>query len=249
MSFAPSITRTGLIIGTPEYMSPEQARGEPADIRSDLYSVGCVLYHLITGKPPFVGDTPLVTALLHATVEARPLAELRPAVDPTLERVCRRAMSKDPNDRYVSAREMRSDLREAASISGNTAPLVIGTSGHASGSMASSVQSVQGVQGATTPSGDRLSRQSAPSEPKLEPIAARVIEPPPRQARPRRSGFLRNRPPPFRARARRRASPRRRWRIATPLLPRPPAPPARPAAAAAALDPWLPADRRTRTRE
>ena len=177
VSFAPSITRTGLIIGTPEYMSPEQARGEPADVRSDIYSVGCVLYHLIAGRPPFLGDTPLVTALLHATVDARPIAELRPAVDPTLERVCKRAMSKDPNDRYVSAREMRADLREAASISGSTAPLTLSSSGHTSGSM----------PGATMPSGDRLSRGS---QPKLEPIGARAIEQPLRAARPRRSGFL-----------------------------------------------------------
>ncbi len=182
VSFAPSITRTGLIIGTPEYMSPEQARGEPADVRSDLYSVGCVLYHLITGKPPFVGDTPLVTALLHATVEARPIIELRPAVDPTLERVCRKAMCKDPNERYSSAREMRSDLREAASISGSTAPLAVGPT---SGSMRNAQ-----LPGAAMPSGDRLSPASTSSEPRLEPIAAKVIDPPARLARPRRSGFL-----------------------------------------------------------
>ncbi len=183
VSFAPSITRTGLIIGTPEYMSPEQARGEPADVRSDLYSVGCVLYHLIAGKPPFVGDTPLVTALLHATVDARPIAELRPSVDPTLERVCRRAMTKEPNERYVSAREMRAELREAASISGSTAPLQL-SSGHTSGSMPGANYV---FSGAGTSSGDRL---SAGSEPKLEPIAASAMEPELRAGRPRRSGFL-----------------------------------------------------------
>jgi serine/threonine protein kinase len=188
VSFAPSITRTGLIIGTPEYMSPEQARGEPADVRSDIYSVGCVLYHLITGKPPFVGDTPLVTALLHATVEARPIAELRPSVDPTLERVCRRAMSKEANERYASAREMRADLREAASISGSTAPLQL-SSGHTSGSMpgANYLGPATGTTRGGTSSEDRL---SAGSEPRLEPIAASAMEPEPIAGRPRRSGFL-----------------------------------------------------------
>jgi serine/threonine-protein kinase len=104
--FAPHQTTEGLIVGTPDYMSPEQAKGEDVDGRSDLYSMGVVLYHLLTGKTPFDADTPLGIAVQHVSEEPVLPSMIR-KVHPELEAVCMRAMSKKVEDRYQSAREMR----------------------------------------------------------------------------------------------------------------------------------------------
>jgi len=104
--FAPHQTTEGVIVGTPDYMSPEQAKGEDVDGRSDLYSMGIVLYHLLTGKTPFDADTPLGIAVQHVSQEPVPPSAIR-TVHPELEVVCLRAMSKRAEDRYQSAREMR----------------------------------------------------------------------------------------------------------------------------------------------
>ena len=104
--FAPHQTTEGLIVGTPDYMSPEQAKGEDVDGRSDLYSMGVVLYHLLTGKTPFDADTPLGIAVQHVSEEPVLPSMIR-KVHPELEAVCMRAMSKRVEDRYQSAREMR----------------------------------------------------------------------------------------------------------------------------------------------
>jgi len=104
--FAPQLTTQGLVLGTPDYMSPEQARAEYVDGRSDLYSMGVVLYHLLCGRPPFNADTPFGIAIQH--VSEPPIAPSRHrAVNPVLERICLRAMNKRPEDRFQTAREMR----------------------------------------------------------------------------------------------------------------------------------------------
>jgi len=102
---------TGLIIGTPAYMSPEQARGEKLDARSDLYSMGVVLYELVTGRVPFEATTPLGVALKHIGEQPVPPSQLGAGVDAALEAICLKAMSKSPGDRYQNAREMRQALR------------------------------------------------------------------------------------------------------------------------------------------
>jgi serine/threonine-protein kinase len=107
-------TTEGFIVGTPEYMSPEQARGEAIDGRSDLYSVGVVLYELLTGQAPFDGDAPLSIVLKHLSEAPVPPSTLRPGVDAALEAICLRALQKYPAHRYPNAREMRQALREAA---------------------------------------------------------------------------------------------------------------------------------------
>jgi serine/threonine protein kinase len=104
--FAPHLTREGLIVGTPDYMSPEQARGEGVDGRSDLYSMGIVLYHLLSGQPPFIADTPFGIAIQHVSEPPFPPSRHR-SVNPVLESICLRAMSKRPADRFQTAREMR----------------------------------------------------------------------------------------------------------------------------------------------
>lgn len=119
--FAPHQTTEGVIVGTPDYMSPEQARGEDVDARSDLYSMGVVLYHLLTGRTPFDSDTPLGIAVQHVSQEPVAPSAIR-KVHPELEAVCLRAMSKKAEDRYQSAREMR---RAVLAAVGAGAPLVV----------------------------------------------------------------------------------------------------------------------------
>jgi beta-lactam-binding protein with PASTA domain/predicted Ser/Thr protein kinase len=109
-SGASQMTEVGSIIGTAQYLSPEQARGAPVDQTSDLYSVGVVLYELLTGQVPFTGDTPLEIAMKHLSEPPRPPSELRPEVPHDLDLVVLRALAKDPSDRYGSAEEMDADL-------------------------------------------------------------------------------------------------------------------------------------------
>ena len=110
--FAPHLTTEGLVVGTPDYMSPEQARGEGVDGRSDLYSMGVVLYHLLSGRPPFIADTPVGIAIQHVSEPPHPPSRHR-AVNPVLESICLRAMNKRPEDRFQTAREMRRAILSA----------------------------------------------------------------------------------------------------------------------------------------
>ena len=110
-SGASQMTEVGSIIGTAQYLSPEQARGAPVDQSSDLYSVGVVLYELLTGQVPFTGDTPLEIAMKHLSTVPRPPSELREDVPHDLDLVVLRALAKEPADRYQSAEEMDADLK------------------------------------------------------------------------------------------------------------------------------------------
>ncbi len=105
------LTLEGSIVGTPEYLSPEQARGGELDARSDLYSMGVILFEMLTGEPPFRGDSPLAIVLKHLDAPPPRPSSITPAVDPKLETVCLKALSKSPADRYASAREMRAALQ------------------------------------------------------------------------------------------------------------------------------------------
>jgi len=108
----PWATMDGSLVGTPGYMSPEQARGEQADRRSDIYSAGVILYHMLVGRPPFEGESAYFVAMKHITDSPLPPSQIT-AVDPALEAVCLRALSKAPRDRFDNAREMRAALRAA----------------------------------------------------------------------------------------------------------------------------------------
>jgi serine/threonine-protein kinase len=108
---APSVTAEGLVVGTPEYMSPEQARGETLDARSDIYAMGVLLFHMMTGKVPFDSSTAFGTAFMHVNDEPTRPRLLNPRADSRLEAICLKAMRKRREDRYASARELRADLR------------------------------------------------------------------------------------------------------------------------------------------
>ncbi|MEN3341777.1 MAG: eukaryotic-like serine/threonine-protein kinase [Actinomycetota bacterium] len=111
---ASQMTEAGSIVGTAQYLSPEQARGSGVDQRSDLYSLGVVLYELLTGTVPFTGDTPVEIAMKHLSQVPEPPSTRRPDLPREIDLVVMRALAKDPNERYQSAEEMEADLARVA---------------------------------------------------------------------------------------------------------------------------------------
>ncbi|HEY5555033.1 MAG TPA: Stk1 family PASTA domain-containing Ser/Thr kinase, partial [Cellulomonas sp.] len=111
---AATMTQTQAVIGTAQYLSPEQARGEQVDARSDLYSTGCLLFELLTGRPPFIGDSPVAVAYQHVREAAPTPSSFAADVPETLDRITLKALAKDRDDRYSSAAEFRADLESAA---------------------------------------------------------------------------------------------------------------------------------------
>jgi eukaryotic-like serine/threonine-protein kinase len=110
-----TMTQTAQVIGTAQYLSPEQARGERVDARSDLYSTGCLLYELLTGRPPFTGDSPVAIAYQHVRENPIPPSRVDPEIPGWADAIVLKAMAKDPGDRYQSAAEMQQDIRRALS--------------------------------------------------------------------------------------------------------------------------------------
>jgi beta-lactam-binding protein with PASTA domain/predicted Ser/Thr protein kinase len=110
---ADTVAQTAAILGTASYLSPEQAQGQPVDGRSDIYSLGCVLYEMVTGRPPFLGDSPVAVASKQVLEQPTPASQLNPDVTADLDAVILRALAKNPANRYQSAEEMRADLERA----------------------------------------------------------------------------------------------------------------------------------------
>ncbi|MYW01823.1 Stk1 family PASTA domain-containing Ser/Thr kinase [Streptomyces sp. SID3343] len=108
-----TMTQTAAVIGTAQYLSPEQARGETVDARTDLYSTGCLLYELLTERPPFVGDSPVAVAYQHVREDPLPPSTFDPEVSPTIDAIVLKSLAKNPDNRYQSADEMRADLERA----------------------------------------------------------------------------------------------------------------------------------------
>ncbi|MCF2526445.1 protein kinase domain-containing protein [Yinghuangia soli] len=112
-SAATTMTQTGMVMGTPQYLSPEQALGRTVDARSDLYSSGCLLYELLALRPPFNGDTPLSVVYQHVQDDPRPPSESDARIPAHLDAIALKALAKNPDDRYQTAEEMRRDIRRA----------------------------------------------------------------------------------------------------------------------------------------
>jgi hypothetical protein len=156
---------SGYIVGTPEYMSPEQGRGRPVDARSDIYALGVVVFELFTGKVPFRAETPIATLMMH--VEAPPPLD-HPALPPPVAEALRRALAKDPADRFPTARAMADALRRGMTVRtrppSRILPLVLGGAVLVAGAWAAS----------------RLTRDGG--VPDVVPSAT-IAVPPPRAAR------------------------------------------------------------------
>jgi len=105
-----TMTQTAAVVGTAQYLSPEQARGETVDSRSDVYSAGCLLYELLTGRPPFVGDSPVAVAYQHVREQPLPPSHHDTALPPEVDAIVMKSLAKRVEDRYQSAAEMRSDI-------------------------------------------------------------------------------------------------------------------------------------------
>ncbi len=105
-----SMTQTAAVVGTAQYLSPEQARGETVDSRSDVYSAGCLLYELLTGRPPFVGDSPVAVAYQHVREQAPPPSDHDTDLPPEVDAIVMKALTKRVEDRYQSAAQMRADI-------------------------------------------------------------------------------------------------------------------------------------------
>ncbi|MGH2724010.1 MAG: protein kinase domain-containing protein [Actinomycetota bacterium] len=115
-----TLTQTGTILGTAAYLSPEQAQGHPVEPPSDVYSLGCVLYELLTGSPPFTGDSPVSVAFKHVRDDPVPISRMDTGAPPELEAVVMRALAKEPGQRYASGRELQQAL--VAAVGGAAVP-------------------------------------------------------------------------------------------------------------------------------
>ena len=174
-SGASQMTEVGSIIGTAQYLSPEQAKGAPVDQRSDLYSVGIVLYEMLTGKVPFTGDTPLEIAMKHLSEVPVPPSEVRPELPENLDLVVLRALAKDSDDRYQTAEEMDADL---ARVSHGLSPSV------ETETAATNVLAGAGISGAPTIIAPKPTAVAPPQPPTRTPPAAYYgYEGPPRRSR------------------------------------------------------------------
>ncbi|HEY3818038.1 MAG TPA: serine/threonine-protein kinase [Polyangiaceae bacterium] len=174
------LTQHGIVVGTPEYMSPEQCRGEPLDVRSDLYSMGVILYQLLAGCVPFEAETALGIVLKQLNDDPVPPRVHQPLADERLEAICLKAMKKKREQRYRTAREMRADLRP-----------VVGTWAPEVPSQVSPVEDTSSARGSVQPTRHWLTRQPpteveqqwekerAPEPGAIEPLPSIIVTPEP----------------------------------------------------------------------
>ena len=145
---AATMTQTNSVVGTAQYLSPEQARGEVVDARSDLYSTGCVLYELLTGRPPFVGDSAVAVAYQHVSETPKPASQIASDIPDAIDRVVMKSLAKSREDRYQDAAEFRADLLAAARGEGVDAPAVTSWNAYGAGAIAGAGIGAAGVAGA-----------------------------------------------------------------------------------------------------
>ncbi|MET9833462.1 protein kinase [Streptomyces sp. NPDC006385] len=155
-----SMTQTGMVVGTPQYLSPEQALGRAVDARSDLYSVGIMLFQLVTGRLPFEADSPLAIAYAHVQEEPVAPSSINRALPPAVDALVARALKKNPNERFPSAEAMRDEcLRVAASFQAAPPSIVPGAQ----------AQSGQGVGAAVFPPVGQAPPSSGPVQTPYQP--------------------------------------------------------------------------------
>ncbi|MFE2938611.1 Stk1 family PASTA domain-containing Ser/Thr kinase [Streptomyces sp. NPDC059255] len=128
-----TMTQTSAVIGTAQYLSPEQAKGEQVDARSDLYSTGCLLYELLTVRPPFIGDSPVAVAYQHVREEPQTPSVFDPEITPEMDAIVLKALVKDPDYRYQSADEMRADIEACLDGQPVAATAAMGAVGYGGG--------------------------------------------------------------------------------------------------------------------
>jgi eukaryotic-like serine/threonine-protein kinase len=162
---AATMTATSAVIGTAQYLSPEQARGERADARSDIYSTGCLLYELLTGRPPFVGDSPVSVAYQHVREDPVPPSQLDPEIPPVCDAIVLKALAKNPENRYQTAGEMREDIERALSGRPVMATPLLAAGAMSGGTATQRIAPVEStsVMGPPTTTGQRF--PGAPPEP------------------------------------------------------------------------------------
>ncbi|MBD7918716.1 Stk1 family PASTA domain-containing Ser/Thr kinase [Cellulomonas sp. Sa3CUA2] len=170
---AATMTQTQAVIGTAQYLSPEQARGEQVDTRSDLYSTGCLLFELLTGRPPFVGDSPVAVAYQHVREIPPVPSSIASDLPETLDRITLKALAKDRDARYSTAAEFRADL-EAVLRGGQVSAPTVGAamaavpSGDTTQVMAPPVATTQAMPPATAPWGATGLATTDPQQPEDE---------------------------------------------------------------------------------
>ncbi|MEU3522997.1 Stk1 family PASTA domain-containing Ser/Thr kinase [Streptomyces sp. NPDC038707] len=145
-----TMTQTAAVIGTAQYLSPEQAKGEQVDARSDLYSTGCLLYELLTVRPPFVGDSPVAVAYQHVREEPQPPSVFDPEITPEMDAIVLKALVKDPNYRYQSADEMRADIEACLDGQPVAATAALGAVGYGGYPEEQATTALRADAGATT---------------------------------------------------------------------------------------------------
>ncbi len=146
-----TMTQTSAVIGTAQYLSPEQARGETVDARSDVYATGCVLFELMTGAPPFTGDSPVSVAYQHVREDPKSPSERNADIPADVDAVVLKALAKNPANRYQSTAEMRADLLRAA----NGRPV------HATPVLSAEERTMVAAGGAAVPGGAQTGNQPA----------------------------------------------------------------------------------------
>jgi beta-lactam-binding protein with PASTA domain/predicted Ser/Thr protein kinase len=163
------MTEAGSIIGTAQYLSPEQARGAAVDQRSDLYSIGIVLYEMLTGQVPFTGESPVEIAMKHLSDTPRPPSMLRPEIPPDLDMVVLRSLAKRPEDRFQTAEEMDEELQRVAAGAGVTAETADAATAVLSGTALASAPTAI-VPPRRPPARARTSYQYAEAPPRRRPF-------------------------------------------------------------------------------
>ncbi|WP_329314051.1 protein kinase [Streptomyces sp. NBC_01278] len=204
-----SMTQTGMVVGTPQYLSPEQALGRGVDARSDLYSVGIMLFQLLTGRIPFDADSPLAIAYAHVQEEPVAPSSINRSVTPAMDALVARALKKNPNERFPTAAAMRDEVARVLSAGQAGAPVIVPGS-HAGGSgagvgsavfppvdsgfQAPPAQSVQQPY-APTPAPSPYAPQTPP--PVSQPHGQGGYAYPPQQQVPHQQQYAPQTPPPF----------------------------------------------------